>query len=422
MLSVYYIRGEINMTHLLLAIIYLAFISLGLPDALLGSAWPTMYTEFNVPVSYAGIISMIISLGTIISSLQSDRMTRKLGTGKVTAISVAMTAAALLGFSFTHSFWILCLWAVPYGLGAGSVDAALNNYVALHYKSHHMSWLHCMWGAGATLGPYIMGFALSGGKTWNSGYLYIGVLQIVLTAFLVFSLPLWTRQKNRTGVQTSDGAPEETHGKPLSLAEIIRIPGAKEVMLCFFCYCAIEQTASLWASSYLNLFKGIPAETLWASSYLNLFKGIPAETAARFAGMFFIGITVGRAISGFITMKLNDMQMIRLGQAIIAAGIIVMLLPGPDIISLVGLILIGLGCAPVYPCIIHSTPDHFGAERSQAIIGVQMASAYIGTCLMPPLFGLIANHISITLFPVYLMVLLILMIVMHELLTKKTVH
>ena len=216
------------MTHLLLAIIYLAFISLGLPDALLGSAWPTMYTEFNVPVSYAGIISMIISLGTIISSLQSDRMTRKLGTGKVTAISVAMTAAALLGFSFTHSFWILCLWAVPYGLGAGSVDAALNNYVALHYKSHHMSWLHCMWGAGATLGPYIMGFALSGGKTWNSGYLYIGVLQIVLTAFLIFSLPLWTKQKNRTGVQTSDDAPKDTRSKPLTLAEIIRIPGAKD--------------------------------------------------------------------------------------------------------------------------------------------------------------------------------------------------
>ena len=380
MLSAYYIKGEIDMTHLLLAIIYLAFISLGLPDALLGSAWPTMYTEFNVPVSYAGIISMIISLGTIISSLQSDRLTRKLGTGRVTAISVAMTAVALLGFSFTHSFWLLCLWAIPYGLGAGSVDAALNNYVALHYKSHHMSWLHCMWGVGATLGPYIMGFALSGGKTWNSGYRYIGVLQIVLTAFLIFSLPLWTKQKNRIGVQAS-------------------------VMLCFFCYCAIEQTASLWASSYLHLF-----------------KGIPAETAARFAGMFFIGITVGRAISGFITMKLNDEQMIRLGQAIIAAGIIVMLLPGPDIISLAGLILIGLGCAPVYPCIIHSTPDHFGAERSQAIIGVQMASAYVGTCLMPPLFGLIANHISITLFPIYLMVVLILMIVMHELLTKKTMH
>ena len=249
------------------------------------------------------------------------------------------------------------------------------------------------------------GFALSGGQTWNSGYRYIGILQIILTAFLIFSLPLWTKQKNRIATQASGGTAERSDSRPLSLAEIIRIPGAKEVMLCFFCYCAIEQTASLWASSYLHLF-----------------KGIPAETAARFAGMFFIGITVGRAISGFITMKLNDVQMIRLGQSIIAAGVIVMLLPGPDIIPLAGLVMIGLGCAPVYPCIIHSTPDHFGAERSQAVIGVQMASAYVGTCLMPPLFGLIANHISITLFPVYMMALLILMAVMHELLTKKTMH
>ena len=391
------------MIHLLLAIIYLAFISLGLPDALLGSAWPTMYSEFDVPVSYAGIISMIIALGTIISSLQSDRLTRKLGTGKVTAISVAMTAIALLGFSSSHAFWMLCVWAVPYGLGAGSVDAALNNYVALHYESHHMSWLHCMWGVGATVGPYIMGFALSGGKTWNTGYLYIGVLQIVLTAILVFSLPLWKERK--TSESPGNTNENTTLEKPLTLPQIIKIPGAKEVMLCFFCYCAIEQTAGLWASSYLTLF-----------------KGVSAETAARFAGMFFIGITVGRAINGFIARKLQDSQMIRLGQSIIAIGVIVMLLPGPHIISLAGLILIGLGCAPVYPCIIHSTPAHFGAGRSQALIGVQMASAYVGTCLMPPIFGLIANHISIALFPVYIMALLILMVIMHELLSKKTAH
>jgi fucose permease len=346
---------------------------------------------------------MIIALGTIISSLQSDRLTRKLGTGKVTAISVAMTAIALLGFSSSHAFWMLCVWAVPYGLGAGSVDAALNNYVALHYESHHMSWLHCMWGVGATVGPYIMGFALSGGKTWNTGYLYIGVLQIVLTAILVFSLPLWKERK--TSESPGNTNENTTLEKPLTLPQIIKIPGAKEVMLCFFCYCAIEQTAGLWASSYLTLF-----------------KGVSAETAARFAGMFFIGITVGRAINGFIAMKLQDSQMIRLGQSIIAIGVIVMLLPGPHIISLAGLILIGLGCAPVYPCIIHSTPAHFGAGRSQALIGVQMASAYVGTCLMPPIFGLIANHISIALFPVYIMALLILMVIMHELLSKKTAH
>lgn len=391
------------MFHLLLAIIYLAFISLGLPDGLLGSAWPSMYQEFQVPVSYAGIISMIISGGTIVSSLQSDRLTLRLGPGKVTALSVAMTAAALFGFSFSHSFLPLCLWAVPYGLGAGSVDAALNNYVALHYTSRHMSWLHCMWGVGATVGPYIMGFALSGGKTWNTGYLYIGVLQIVLTAILVFSLPLWKERK--TSESPGNTNENTTLEKPLTLPQIIKIPGAKEVMLCFFCYCAIEQTAGLWASSYLTLF-----------------KGVSAETAARFAGMFFIGITVGRAINGFIAMKLQDSQMIRLGQSIIAIGVIVMLLPGPHIISLAGLILIGLGCAPVYPCIIHSTPAHFGAGRSQALIGVQMASAYVGTCLMPPIFGLIANHISIALFPVYIMALLILMVIMHELLSKKTAH
>ncbi len=387
------------MFHLLLAIIYLAFISLGLPDALLGSAWPTMYTEFGVPVSYAGIISMIIALGTIISSLQSDRLTRRFGTGKVTAVSVGITAAALLGFSFTHSFWLLCLWAVPYGLGAGSVDASLNNYVALHYKSRHMSWLHCMWGVGATAGPYIMGFALSSGQKWNSGYFYIAVLQIILTGILVFSLPLW---KGRSAGGETDSAAE---GKALSLGEIIRIPGAREIMLCFFCYCALEQTSGLWASSYLTLF-----------------KSIPAETAARFAGLFYIGITVGRALSGFLTMKLNDVQMIRLGQGIIAAGIITMFLPGPAFLSLAGLILIGLGCAPVYPCIIHSTPAHFGADKSQAVIGVQMASAYIGTCIMPPIFGLIANHISVGLFPLYLLLILILMFIMHELLTRKTAH
>jgi len=387
------------MFHLLLAIIYLAFISLGLPDALLGSAWPTMYTEFGVPVSYAGIISMIIALGTIISSLQSDRLTRRFGTGKVTAVSVGITAAALLGFSFTHSFWLLCLWAVPYGLGAGSVDASLNNYVALHYKSRHMSWLHCMWGVGATAGPYIMGFALSSGQKWNSGYLYIAVLQIILTGILVFSLPLW---KGRSAGGETDSAAE---GKALSLGEIIRISGAREIMLCFFCYCALEQTSGLWASSYLTLF-----------------KSIPAETAARFAGLFYIGITVGRALSGFLTMKLNDVQMIRLGQGIIAAGILTLFLPGPAFLSLAGLILIGLGCAPVYPCIIHSTPAHFGADKSQAVIGVQMASAYIGTCIMPPIFGLIANHISVGLFPLYLLLILLIMFIMHELLTRKTAH
>lgn len=383
------------MTHLLLAVIYLSFISLGLPDSLLGSAWPAMYGEFGVPVSYAGIISMIIAAGTILSSLQSDRLTRKLGTGKVTAISVAMTAVALFGFSFSNSFWILCFWAIPYGLGAGSVDASLNNYVALNYASRHMSWLHCMWGVGASLGPYIMGYAMTGGQGWNSGYGYIAVLQIVLTIILIFSLPLW---KNRTEEKNENSV----NAKTLTLKEIIKISGAKEIMITFFCYCALEQTTGLWASSYLTLH-----------------KGISADKAASFASMFFIGITIGRAFSGFITMKLSDSKMIRLGQGVAAIGIITLMLPFGEYISLIGLIMIGLGCAPIYPCIIHSTPEYFGADKSQAIIGVQMASAYIGTLLMPPIFGLIAEYINVSLYPVYLFIVMIFMVVMHEALLRK---
>lgn len=351
------------MFQLLLAVIYLAFISLGLPDSLLGSAWPTMYREFSVPVSYAGGISMIIAVGTIVSSLLSDRLTKRFGAGKITAVSVFMTAAALFGFSTSHTFIALCLWAVPYGLGAGCVDAALNNYVALHYTSRHMSWLHCMWGVGASLGPYIMGYALSNGHSWNMGYRYISILQILLTAVLLFSLPLW---KKPTVPAKASNTAASSHQQALSLSQIVRISGAKEIMITFFCYCALEQTTGLWGSSYLVLH--------W---------GLTSETAAGFASLFFIGITAGRALSGFLTLKLNDTQMIRLGQCVILSGIILLLLPIGEVTALLGLLFIGLGCAPVYPCIIHSTPEHFGAHRSQAMIGVQMASAYIGTCLIP---------------------------------------
>ena len=386
------------MFQLLLIIIYLAFISLGLPDSLLGSAWPAMYQEFSVPVSYAGGISMIIAVGTIVSSLQSDRLTKRFGTGKVTAASVLMTAAALYGFSISHSYGALCLWAVPYGLGAGSVDASLNNYVALHYASRHMSWLHCMWGIGASLGPYIMGYALTGGQGWNMGYRYISILQIGLTAVLIFSLPLWKR-KDADDTGQTDGAGKE---RPLSLGQIIKIPGAKEVMITFFCYCAIEQTTGLWASSYLVLR-----------------RGMPEETAAGFAGLFFIGITAGRAFSGFLTMKLNDTQMIRLGQGLMLSGIVLLFLPFGSVVTLLGFLLIGLGCAPVYPSIIHSTPEHFGVDKSQAMIGVQMASAYVGTCIMPPIFGFLANHISVSVFPVYLLAILVFMGVMYEKMLSK---
>ena len=380
------------MFSLLLAVIYLAFISLGLPDSLLGSVWPTIYQEFNVPVSYAGAIFMIISAGTIFSSLQSDRLTKSLGTGKVTAFSVLMTAVALFGFSISHSYWMLVLWAIPYGLGAGSVDASLNNYVALHYKSHHMSWLHCMWGVGASIGPYIMSFALVNGQTWNMGYRYISLIQVALTIIIMLSLPLWKKRPFISDIQEAENGKD----KVLTLKEIFNIPGAKQLMLMFFCYCALEQTAGLWASSYLVLQ-----------------HGFDLEVATSYGSLFFIGITLGRAISGFITMKLNDKQMIYLGQGLILIGIIIMCLPLGHQVALMGLVTIGLGCAPIYPCIIHSTPSNFGKDKSQAIIGVQMASAYVGNLLMPPLFGIIANHISAIVFPIYLLLILIVMVVMH---------
>ena len=387
------------MTHLLLVMIYLSFISLGLPDALLGAAWPTMYPRFGVPVSYAGAISMIISIGTIFSSLQSDRLTRRFGAGKVTAVSVGLTAAALFGFSVSGSFWMLCLWAIPYGLGAGSVDAALNNYVALHYASRHMSWLHCMWGIGATAGPYIMGWALTGGMGWNMGYRMVALVQILLTAVLIFSLPLWRKREDSAALEASGKEP----GRALSLKEIFAIPGVRAVIAMFFCYCALESGAGLWAGSYLTLE-----------------RGVDAETAAGYAGLFYLGITVGRGICGFLTLKWNDHQMIRLGQGVILLGAAALLLPAGPGMALTGLILVGLGCAPIYPSIIHSIPEFFGAERSQAIIGVQMASAYTGSCLMPPLFGVLAEHIGTEILPFFLLGLLALMVFGHERLLKKT--
>lgn len=381
------------MVHLLLALIYLSFISLGLPDGLLGAAWPSMYAELSAPVSAAGIIFIIISAGTVASSLLSERLNLKLGPGKVTAFSVAMTAAALMGFSSCTSLWQLCLWAIPYGLGAGSVDACLNNYVALHYASRHMSWLHCMWGIGASTGPYIMGAVLTAGGHWSRGYQLIGLMQIVLTAVLLLSLPLWKKSASGAG---------EGSREPLSLRQVSRIPGVKAMLLSFFCYCATEQTVGLWAGSYLALY-----------------RGMAAETAASFAGLFYMGIALGRALNGFFTLKFSDTRLTQAGFFIILLGIAAVLLPLGNTAALIGLGLIGLGCAPIYPSIIHATPERFGAERSQAVIGVLMASAYLGNCLMPPLFGLIANHISISLLPVYLLLILVLMASMHRLALKR---
>ncbi len=372
---------------ILLTIIYMAFISLGLPDSLLGSAWPIMHEDLSVPLSWSGIIFVIISCGTVVSSLNSDKLTKKFGPGLVTSVSVAMTMIALFGNSVSHSFIALCFWAIPYGLGAGSVDAALNNYVALYYASRHMSWLHCMWGVGATLGPYIMSIALTlFGSNWHLGYCGIGFIQLSLTILLFSTLKLWKKEE-------SEAEEKEKH---LGLFEAMKIPGVIEIMLAFFCYCAIEQTSGLWAASWL----------------VNV-KGIAENIAAGFAGFYFLGITIGRAVSGFITMKLNDKQMVRLGEAIILAGILLLMQNFSADLSKIGLIVTGLGCAPVYPSLIHSTPELFGRGKSQSIIGIQMASAYLGNIIMPPLFGFLARFLGLSFFPIYLFVLLIAMAIMH---------
>jgi fucose permease len=382
------------MVHLLLVIIYIAFISLGLPDSLLGSAWPTMYGELGVAVSYAGLISMIIAGGTIVSSLLSDRLIRKFSTGLITAVSVAMTAVALLGFSFSHSFWQLCLWGIPYGLGAGSVDSVLNNFVALHYKSRHMSWLHCFWGIGATMGPYIMGLCLTNGLKWNSGYLTIGLIQVALVACLFLSLPLWKSKEplSEAGAHTA-----------LRIGEVAALPGAKAILTAFFCYCALETTTGLWASSYLALH-----------------KGLSTETAAKWASLFYLGITAGRFLCGFITDRFGDKIMVRCGQAVALLGVVLLLLPLSDGVTLAGLGLIGFGCAPIYPSLLHETPENFGAGNSQAIMGMQMASAYVGSTIMPPVFGFLAQQVSIGLYPVYLVIFVVLMFVMVE--RMNTLH
>lgn len=375
------------MYSFLLALIYIAFISLGLPDSLLGSGWPVMHTELGVPVSFMGIVSMIISGGTIVSSLFSDKMTRKFGTRIVTVASVFLTVIALFGFSFSNRFWMLIVFAVPYGLGAGAIDAALNNYIALHYKAKHMSWLHCFWGVGTIVSPFIMSYALTN-RTWNSGYRIVGFLQLVIAVLLLVTLPVWKVNQIKSG---------ET-GKSIGLLGALRIKGVPFLLIGFFAYCAAEATAMQWASTY----------------FVEV-KGISAERAAGFAALFYIGITAGRFISGFITDKLGDRNTIRLGTAILACGVIALLIPVESyIVAFVAFLVIGFGCAPIYPCLIHSTPYNFGAENSGAIIGIQMASAYVGTTFIPPLFGILSNAISFSIMPVYLLVFFVLMIVMVE--------
>ncbi len=382
------------MFSLLLAIIYMAFVSLGLPDSLLGSAWPVMQGELSVPLSSVGLLTMLISGCTIISSLFADRVIHRFGTGIVTSVSVAISAMALFGFSVAGSFPELFVWAIPYGLCGGAVDAALNNYVAVHYSSRQMSWLHACWGVGVTISPYIMRFCLSRQFGWEMGYRAVGVLQLALAMFMFSTLSVWKKGPKNAGAEQ-----EQTEEiKVVSIPKALKIKGVPLVLISFFCYCAIETTAGLWASSYMVGY-----------------RGVSAETAARFTALFYLGETVGRFLNGVIADKFGDKKMIRIGSIGMLLGIGMILLPfSTDAVALCGLVVLGLGAAPVYPCIIHSTPVNFGKENSQSLVGIQMASAYCGSTFMPPVFGILAQFINVGLYPVFLGAFAVLLLILTE--------
>lgn len=377
------------MYSLLLALIYLAFISLGLPDSLLGAGWPVMHSAFGVPVPYMGIVTMLISGCTILSSLASDKVTKKFGANIVTVFSVFLTAVALMGFSFATAFWHLLILAIPYGLGAGAIDAALNNYVALHYTSKHMSWLHCFWGVGTIVSPFVMSYALST-SVWNNGYRIVSFVQFGIALLLFATLPVWkvNQRKNVIGEETTS----------VGIVGALKIKGVPFLLLGFFAYCAAEATAMGWASTYFSEV-----------------KGIDGETAAAYASLFFIGLTVGRFAGGFLMDWLGDRKMILLGTAIASLGVLCLMIPiETEKLAIVGFVVIGLGFAPIYPCIIHSTPNNFGAENSGAIIGIQMASAYVGSTFMPPLYGLLGKWLGYGMMPIYILLFMTLMICMTE--------
>ncbi|WP_062519156.1 MFS transporter [Demequina silvatica] len=393
------------MYALLLSIIYVAFVSLGLPDSLIGAGWPVMHGDLGVPVGFAGILTMVVAGGTIVSSLLSERLTHRFGAGLVTAVSVGMTAAALIGFSVSGEFWMLCLWAIPYGLGAGAVDAALNNYVALHYAAKHMNWLHSFWGVGASISPFIMSYALGAGLGWSGAYQTVGIIQAALTVLLFLSLTLWTRVNSADPHADDDASAtgEVSARKHVPLRTALRIPGVPLILGAFFAYCAVESTAILWASTYLVTD-----------------RGVDAATAAAFASLFLLGITGGRFLAGFVADRIGDRLLIRGGFITVAVGVALIALPLPtDVFALAGLVLAGLGSAPIYPAIIHSTPVNFGRRNSQAIIGIQMAAAYTGSTLAPPLFGALSSWVGLWTFPLFLAALVALGLIMSERLNRR---
>ena len=372
---------------MLLVIIYLSFISLGLPDSLLGSAWPTMVLELNAPLWGAGLLQMTTSLCTIISSLNSARLIRRFGTGRLTAMSCLLTATALMGMSFAPHYAFLLLLCIPLGLGAGAVDAAINNYVALHCEPRHMNWLHCFWGVGTIISPMVMSAVLAAGMRWTVGYRGVSAMQLALSVVLFSTLKLWQDASAQDG---------EREAKVLTVRQVLSLPGAKQGLLNFTCYCAVESTFMLWSATYLVMV-----------------RGMDAARAASMGGLFFIGITVGRGISGFVAMKLKPRQMVRLGQTLMAAAGVLLLVPGTAV-TLAGILLMGLGCAPVYPNIVQDTPRNYGAENSQAVIGVQMAFAYIGSLFMPTIFGWIASILGYGILPVFALVFTAVMIALFN--------
>jgi fucose permease len=382
-----------------LVIIYASFISLGLPDSLLGVAWPAMQLEYNVPYGFAGFVSMVISGGTIVSSLFSGRVLKRFGTGMVTFVSVAMTAGALLGFSLAPSFVWLLLLAIPLGLGAGSVDSGLNDYIARHYKAHHMNWLHCFWGIGAMSGPIIISQVIGQNGSWRNGYLTVSIIQFVLVIALFFSLPVWDKvaKLSRGSQPASDEAIPEPPSQPKNVFYPLQLPGVRFVLLAFLFYCGVEATIGLWGASYLVKE-----------------KGLEIATAAQWVSLFFGSITVGRLIAGFITMRVSNTVIIRTGEIIILLGTIVLLLPLPSTFSLIGYILIGFGCAPIFPGMLHETPARFGEEDAPSVMGFQMAVAYTGTTLLPPIFGFIATNTTLALMPFVLFAYILIILISSE--------
>jgi len=383
------------MSTILLLIIYLAFISLGLPDSLLGASWPVMRSDFASPIGMAGVLSMTITVGTIVSSLVSGAVVGRFGTGRVTLISCVLTASALLGFSYAPSIVWLIICAIPLGLGGGAVDAALNHYVAARYRAHHMSWLHSFWGVGATAGPIIMAAYLTGNASWRDGYLAVASMQFLLVIILLVTLPIWRRQAGQQSAGSSAGEAKgslsDTEAKP-KLAH-----GVKYALASFLFYCGIETTVGLWGSSYL----------------VNV-RGLPADDAAFWVSVYFGGITIGRFITGFVTFRASNRLLIRTGQATALAGTLLLLLPLPTGFALAGLLITGLGLAPIFPSMLHETPNRFGQAHAGRIMGYQMAVAYTGSTLVPPLLGLLAGFMTVGIFPLYLVILALAMLLVSE--------